>query len=339
MAWLTNWTYRKEITVTNALAGHTTEVLIGKTSDAVGEDVDCGGNIADDFDDLRFTAADGSTLIDYWIDSIADSGGTKLADVWVENNATPDSTLYMYYGGTETAVSSIADAFIKGDDFERGNDTDEIGGSWTEASGTVEISTGQAYGGTRSMKLVGAATSPQASIAQTAGSGYAIRFRVYKEDASKMTIYHGDASNLLQAYAAENENIYYYDTEAHDTGADATADTWELYEINDIDFVTNQNFDIWHQGAEIQADAVMRALAYENLIRLDGLNSVGADTWIDDFIIRKWAATEPSFAFGSEETEEGWSNISHVLGVAAASISHVNGVAVASISHVKGVAV
>ncbi len=37
--------------------------------------------------------------------------------------------------------------------------------------------------------------------------------------------------------------------------------------------------------------------------------------------------------------EVGWTNISHVKGIAAASISHKKGIAVASISHVKGVAV
>lgn len=35
----------------------------------------------------------------------------------------------------------------------------------------------------------------------------------------------------------------------------------------------------------------------------------------------------------------GWSNISHVKGIASASISHKKGIAVANISHVKGVAV
>ena len=43
--------------------------------------------------------------------------------------------------------------------------------------------------------------------------------------------------------------------------------------------------------------------------------------------------------YGTGETVGGWTNISHVRGIAAASISHKKGVAVADISHVKGVAV
>lgn len=43
--------------------------------------------------------------------------------------------------------------------------------------------------------------------------------------------------------------------------------------------------------------------------------------------------------WGSEETQAGWTNISHVRGIAATDISHKKGIAVADISHVKGVAV
>jgi hypothetical protein len=343
MAWLTGWTYRKAITVTNASADYQTKILIGKTSDAVGEDVDCGGNIADDFDDLRFTAADGSTLLDYWIESIADSGGTKLATVWVQNNATPDTTLYMYYSGTETAVSDGASTFIAFDDFEWGNNGDPIddnGGSvtWTITVGDVDISTEQAYGGTRSMKLIGAASQPSVTMPHTAGTGYAIRYRIYKEDAGAHQLVHGDGSTRSWMIAYDDEDLEYYDTELRDTGVNITADQWELLESNAYDWGGN-TYDWYHNDVRIADDASMHSsVLRQDVVFLSGFAVVGADVWIDDFIIRKWAATEPSFAFGAETTE-GWPNISHVKGVAAASISHKKGVAVADISHVKGVEV
>jgi hypothetical protein len=46
-----------------------------------------------------------------------------------------------------------------------------------------------------------------------------------------------------------------------------------------------------------------------------------------------------AFAIALNPVAGGWTNISHVKGVAAADISHIKGVAVADISHVKGVAV
>jgi len=343
MAWLTNWTYRKEITVTNENADYQTKVLVGESSGASGEEVDCGGHVAADFDDLRFTAADGSTLLDYWIESITGTTPNGLATVWVQNNATPDATLYMYYSGTETAVTDGAATFIVFDNFERGNDGDEIGGSWTEVQGVVEISTGQdigdvtGYTGTRSMKLEGGATLPIVSIPATASDNIAIRLRAYKEDASKFYWIHGNGTYHTQVVYDTDEDIEYYDTGWNDTGDNIVADTWQLVEFNDFSWAT-PNFDIWHNDAEIQANATMvTASTYENEVRFLGTSS-GLDTWIDDFIVRKWTATEPSFAFGSETTE-GWANISHIKGIAAASISHKKGIAVASISHVKGVAV
>jgi hypothetical protein len=304
MSWLTGWTYRKEVTVTNANADYQTKVLIGKTSDAEGEDVDCGGHVADDFDDLRFTAADGTTLLDYWIESIEDSGGTKLATIWVQNNATPDSTLYMYYSGTETAVSNGTNTFIQFDDFEwsdNGDSIEENGGSctWSIAIGDVDISTEQSYGGTRSMKCIGSSGHSAVEISQTAGTDYAIRYRIYKEDASSHQFIHGDGSTRIYNMAYADEDLEWYDGSSHDTGHDITADDWELLEINDIDWAGN-TYDWYLNGVRIKDDASEQSNGLrQDVIWLDGNLD---DVWIDNFIIRKWAATEPSFAFGDEET-------------------------------------
>lgn len=335
MAWLTNWTYRKEITVSNASANYPTKILVAV--DAVdGEDVDCENHVAADFDDLRFTAADGETLLDYWIEVIS---GT-IATVWVENNATPDTTLYMYYGGTETAVSSGANTFTIFDDFERGNNGDTVGGDWTEEQAHCHISTAQAYDGTRSLMLVGAATAPYCYIAHTAAdNSYAIRYRLYKEDATTLVqLLHGDGSNLINQFEINTEDVEYYDTDYRDTGTNITADDWELIELTNITF-TGTSYDIWVNDVKAQDDAGMQSSAiYEDKIRFSGAGAVGQDSWIDNFIVRKWATTEPSFAFGSETTE-GWANIAKVCGVTATDLAKVDGIAVADIAKINGVAV
>ena len=43
MSWLSGWTYRKEITVTNASASYQTKILVAQDAEN-GEDVDCGEN-------------------------------------------------------------------------------------------------------------------------------------------------------------------------------------------------------------------------------------------------------------------------------------------------------
>jgi hypothetical protein len=71
---LTGWPYRKSITLSRAsgaVTNYQMKLLVGESSGATGEDVDCGGLCATDFDDLRFTKSDGTTLLDYWIESIS----------------------------------------------------------------------------------------------------------------------------------------------------------------------------------------------------------------------------------------------------------------------------
>jgi hypothetical protein len=102
-----SWLYAKTITVTNAVANKQTKIVIGYNSSANGEDVDCNSHCQTDFDDLRFTGSDGTTLLDYWVQEVKADGASYNATVWVENDATPSTTLYMYYGNAgATAVDT-----------------------------------------------------------------------------------------------------------------------------------------------------------------------------------------------------------------------------------------
>jgi hypothetical protein len=91
------WQSRKAITVTNASASYQSKILIGESSGATGEDVDCGGLCRKNFEDLRFTGADGTTALPFWVESITGTTPNQLATIWVKNDATPSTTLYMYY--------------------------------------------------------------------------------------------------------------------------------------------------------------------------------------------------------------------------------------------------
>ena len=89
--------------------------------------VGCNHHCESDFSDLRFTKSDGTTLIDYWIESYTEG---VSAVVWVEFGstnggaepipATPDSiNYYMYYGyAAATSASDGDDTFIFFDHFD-----------------------------------------------------------------------------------------------------------------------------------------------------------------------------------------------------------------------------
>ena len=76
------------------------KLLVGESAGATGEDVDCNSHVRSDFDDLRFTAADGTTLLDHSFESITGTSPNRLATVWIEFDSigTTPTNFYMYYG-------------------------------------------------------------------------------------------------------------------------------------------------------------------------------------------------------------------------------------------------
>ncbi len=99
-----DWQYSRKLTVNGTTAGAQTNYQMKLTVyKASGTDtpgvVYLGGNVKDDFSDLRFTRSDGVTLLDYWIESYT-SGISAV--VWVEVASIPASPatadIYLYYG-------------------------------------------------------------------------------------------------------------------------------------------------------------------------------------------------------------------------------------------------
>ena len=119
MGTLVGYNYRKAIVVDQTddlgAVNYQMKMLVGESSGATGEQVDCGGHCLSTFNDLRFTSSDGSTLISYWIESLSGVTPNQLATVWVEVpvlDDAADTTIYMYYGKADaSAVSSGADTF------------------------------------------------------------------------------------------------------------------------------------------------------------------------------------------------------------------------------------
>jgi len=147
MGWLTGWTYRKSITLSRAsgaVTNYQLKLKVGESSGATGEDVDCNSHALTTFNDLRFTTSDGSTLLSYWIESLTGTTPNQLATVWIEFDSigTGDTTFYMYYGKAgASAVSSITDTFLGGDDGVTGNFTEAVLGTaaFSHASGDYTL--------------------------------------------------------------------------------------------------------------------------------------------------------------------------------------------------------
>jgi len=256
-------------------------------------------------------------------------------------NAVCAHVIFLYY--CDSSLSDPSDGentFIVFDSFDRGNDGDEVGGSWTEEQGQVEISTEQSFSSSRSMKLVGDTTMPIASIDVTPSDNIALRWRLYKLNVTAAhQISHTKVNDLMSVYVDADENVKYLDGSWIDTGSNITADAWQLMEINDFDW-TAFTYDIYLNGSRIQDDATV----YEDYgtesadeVHFRGHTVSGHDSYVDDFIVRKWLSTEPTPDWGSEQSYDepagggfvnlhNLPNIKRVGGVNYSLIKKVNGV-------------
>jgi hypothetical protein len=125
--WLTGWTYRKSHQITGSTVGAQTDYQVKIKVDYAsgtdsGENVYLNFHCKADFGDVRFTDADGTTLLDYWLEGIS---GTQ-ATFWVEIPSIPASpssaTIYVYYSNpTATTTSNGFDTFIRFADGTSGN--------------------------------------------------------------------------------------------------------------------------------------------------------------------------------------------------------------------------
>jgi len=141
MAWLTGWSYRKSHVINYAAGAGTLyqkQITVHYGSGTDGDDdVYCTvGGVAHcktDFGDIRFTDDDGSTELDYWMESKTNSDNAVF---WVEVADSLESvaqTIYVYYGNTGVATTSNgANTFPSlFDDFNRA-DSATVGNGWTE---------------------------------------------------------------------------------------------------------------------------------------------------------------------------------------------------------------
>ena len=335
MAWLSGWEYRKDITLARAsglVTNYQMKLLVGESSGATGENVDCGGKCLSTFNDLRFTTSDGTTLLDYWIESISGTTPNQLATVWIEFDSigTSDTTFYMYYGNSgASAASSGANTFIVFDDFERGSDGDTVGGDWTEITPHVHISTDTAYGGSKSAKFLGAASPGEASLPLNASSDISIMVRVYKENIAGMSFGHGDTPSRGLWLKWDTDDVCYF-VEGKTYGSSrgsASHSAWHLFEFNNFNYST-QTLDFWIDGIKTGSSVKMNTASGSNIQDVLYINertsTSDVDGYIDNVIVRNYRATEPAWGtWGAEEYDGSFTTESAVASDTMAGISPI----------------
>ncbi len=315
MAWLSGWTYRKSKTISGSSAGTQTNyqlmltVYKGTGTDTV-TTIYCNNHLKNDFSDLRFTSSDGSTVLDYWIESYT-SG--SVATVWIEIPSIPASpstaTIYIYYDNSlATSLSNGTNTFDFYDHFEgsslNSNWVQSDPGGSVSVSGSVVTFSG---GGLGDWAWWRASNAPKvalpfiaefyAKVALEDGGDTHSLFGIGNfigwggGDDSAYLGYNGDLSRLRRYYTSNNAVSTTYPKTTSLTSftrvkiiPDGT--TVRFYESGILTLTATTNIP----------DVPMGISA--------GIANPGAGVSIDFVFIHKYANPEPTFsATGAEETE------------------------------------
>ncbi len=148
-------------------------------------------------------------------------------------------------------------------------------------------------------------TRPVAHIPIAHSDNIAIRFRWQQDsDYNPNSLYpclHGDDTNAAY-WKILNADIFYYDGAWRDTGHNTSADTWHLFEMRNFVWAT-PSWDLVFDGAVIAAGIGVNPTGlYEDIGETSGGSALDGDQWLDNFLIRNFTTTEPTWgAWGSEE--------------------------------------
>jgi len=322
MAWLTGWNYRKAHTINGSTAGAQTNYQIRikvhrTTGTDSGEDVYVGTKCRADFGDIRFTKSDGTTPLDYWLESY--DGG--VATFWVKVPSIPASpnttTIYVYYGNSSASTTSNGfNTFPVFDDFDTGyniGDSPKSERGWSVLNKTTgdicEIATAPTGRTGKVLRYKEGGTGGSVLILQLDFSqmlNCAIGFYMYWATRSYQwridIMDKDDQASYISSRSRRPDKWYqqwYNGSEFRNYSPSWVhpEDTWNklefICESNDHDLITDGT--LRSGGVRASGDGYDRVWIY-------GHDDYTDDFYIDDFYIRKYVDPEPSHGtWGSEE--------------------------------------
>ena len=132
MAWLSGWSYRKEISITGQSGAGTNYQAKLNIGDSAGGDFHLEGHCTNFPQDIEVTDNDGTSLLKFWIEDIT----ADPLKMWVKvaDDLGSNQTIYVYYGKSgATTNSNIENTFLFGDDLTTDN--------WTKTGTRISVNT------------------------------------------------------------------------------------------------------------------------------------------------------------------------------------------------------
>jgi hypothetical protein len=295
--YLTGWGYRQPVTVSNTSGAVLTNYQIKLTVNYV------ASKMKSDFSDLRFTRLDGVTLLPYYIESYTAS---TSAVIWVKVDSIPTTgtQIFMYYGNASAVTASSADnTFDFFDDF---TGTAVNTSKWNMVNSTgFSVSGGQLYGTNTTGRITSIATF---------NPGVILEIKEYRTGTLAANghgiggFWSSDSDGI--GWLDHPGNFYYRnDSTWVAQGAQAPADIWRKSSIavpNSTQVILNSVN--WSTGATIWSPGILSNVVSAEPISLGPrpgesasyLNQAYSAYW-DWVLVRKYASTDPTSSFGTEE--------------------------------------
>jgi hypothetical protein len=329
MGWLSGWLYRKSHIINSAAGAGTNyqvkvKVHYGSGSDS-GEDVYLNSHCKTDFGDVRFTDDDGSTLLDYWMESKVDS---DYAVFWVEvadDLSSQNQTIYVYYGKSDATTTSNGDnTFIFFDHFANldkwtiytgtGGSVSIVDGTYADIKGT----TSSVFSVLIKTSLLGQSNVAIRFREKWLTSGYYLATGVTPDDPTSVNfggnrhVYQARKPTSTDYHVMWDAGQYKFDK---DLGYGHNVNTWFTMELKSksgkqvlIDDTTVKDTQtITHSWTDVRIFFQQYTYTATN------------EYYVDWIFARKFVDPEPSHGgWGSEETETVLKEVADSLGLSDA---------------------
>jgi hypothetical protein len=308
MAWLSGWSYRKEISVTGQSGAGTDFQVKFDIGDSAGGDFHLEGHCTNFPQDIEVTDDDGTTLLKFHIKDIA----ADPLRMWVKvaDDLGSNQTIYVYYGKSgATTNSNGVNTFMKYDGWETGT-------GWYS---NAPRGTTHPLQGTYGAELAATGVWVKSATMGPLSLGSAIvSVNAYPQTTTGRinSIAVVDSSDNSGAYCKLDGGKLYAQSNVTwtDTGETYIANSWHELEILQLDATTYKVR--WDEGSWRGPYTNANAHTLSNIDELwcAGESSIG---YFDDDYVRKYITTEPAFSSaGSEETPPtiGYSSYSYFRG-------------------------
>lgn len=306
MSWITGWSNRKAFSYSRpsgAVTDYQIKILVGESSTASG-DILCTSGCSSDFSDIRFTTSDGTTLLNYWIESITGTTPNQVATVWVKLDfiGTSSTVFYLYYGNTVTSSSSGSNTFNFFEDFNSLTNGNLNGqNSWSGSTSFQVEDTTKYEGG----KAVQVSNVTAGQIDHTLSQTYQTFIELYLRgsDTSKsypIEFYLMEGSTQITGAGIHQGTIQHLYSSGWGNIGSASNDQW--YKIR-IEFYGSNYYRIYINGSYIGAATSFNAISSTiDKIRLEQYTASGAGVFYCDSIkIGKYVEAEPALNVPASE--------------------------------------